>query len=402
MLKKRQAQMTRPLGVVARPIGKFGPSLRQNIFADGTDQVNRPRASAKSISAFHYLMIGLVILLQIGGMIDARTHVFYGFDIQSFFVPAHYLLYGAWMLVLWSVIGYALLQIRRGRAIVDWLPPRYGLAALGAVLFGIAGAFDAVWHSLFGFELNLEVLLSPSHLVLFTAFGLIYFSVLSHAMYQYDLAPREHQNSFLRSLPMLIGIASVFVIVFWPTWYFDPFAADFASNGTMIGTRDAYDFIDFSSPVAEIAGVGGIILSTLIIVPFVILPLYHWRLPSGSLIFILAWVFIQRAIILGVYSYLPAILGAALAGEIIWAWMRRGGEIRLSSPVGYRLLAFSVPLVLFSIYFLIIAFMPNGVIWPVHVWSGAIWMAAVAGVLMSFALIPQKGVMHKIDNGATG
>jgi hypothetical protein len=396
MFKKRQAQMDHPLGVVSKPRGKVGPSLWQNIVADGKDQIGRPREATRSISSFHYLMIGLIILLQIGGIIDARTHVFYGFDIQSFFVPAHYLLYGAWMLVLWSVMGYALMQIRRGRNMVDWLPPRYALAALGAILFGIAGAFDAVWHTLFGFELNLEVLLSPAHLVLFVAFGLIYFSVLSHATYQYDLSPREHQNSFLTSLPMLIGIASLFVIVFWPTWYFDPFAADYASKGAMIGMRDAYDFIDYGSPAAEIAGVGGILLTTLIVIPFVILPLYRWRLPSGSLIFILGWVFIQRAIILGVYSYLPAILGAALVGEIIWAWMRRGGETRLSSPLGYRILAFCVPLVLFSIYFLIIAFMPNGVIWPVHLWTGAIWMAALAGLLMSFTMIPQKGVVHKI------
>jgi hypothetical protein len=396
MFKKHQAQMDRPLRVAVNPRRDIGSSLWQNIVAEGKDQTARPKQSTKTISAFHYLMIGLIIVLQIGGMIDARTHVFYGFDIQSFFVPAHYLLYGAWMLVLSSVIGYALIQIRKGRDMVDWLPPRYALAALGAILFGIAGAFDAVWHTLFGFELNLEVLLSPSHLVLFVAFGLIYFSVLSHATYQYDLSPREHQNSFLTSLPMIIGIASLLMIVFWPTWYFDPFAADYASKGAMIGTRDAYNFIDFGYPTAEIAGVGGIILTTLILIPFVILPLYRWRLPSGSLIFILSWVFIQRAVILGVYSYLPAILGAALAGEIIWAWMRRGGEARLSSPLGYRILAFSVPLVMFSIYFLIVAFMPNGVIWPVHLWSGAIWMAAVAGVLMSFAIIPQKGAVDTV------
>jgi hypothetical protein len=179
--------------------------------------------------------------------------------------------------------------------------------------------------------------------------------------------------------------------VFWPAWYFDPFAADYASGGAIVGVRDAYNFIDYGSPTAEIAGVGGILLTTLILIPFVILPLYRWRLPVGSLTFILGWVFVQRAVIVGVYNYLPAILGAALVGEVIWAWIRRGGEVRLASPLGYRLLAFSVPLVLFSIYFLIVALMPNGVIWPVHLWAGSIWMAAVAGVLMSFVMIPEKG-----------
>ncbi len=371
-------------------------ALWQNIVAEGKDQNGKADSSTKSVYSFHYLMIALIIVLQIGGIIDAWTHVFYGSKIESFFVPSHYFLYGGWLAILGSVVAYVGLQVRKGSNLVDWLPPRYALVALGAVLFGISGGLDAIWHTLFGFELNLEILLSPSHLVLFLAFGLIYFGVLSHAIYQYDQSSREHQNSFLRSVPMIIGIASLFVIVFWPTWYFDPFSADYASGGAIVGVRDAFNFIDYASPTAEIAGVGGILLTTLILIPFVILPLYRWRLPSGSLSLILVWVFVQRAVIVGVYSYFPAILGGALAGEIIWAWMRRGGEARLSSPLGYRILAFLVPLVLFSIYFLIVAFMPNGVIWPIHLWLGSIWMAAVAGVLMSFTMIPTNVIVNRI------
>jgi hypothetical protein len=195
---------------------------------------------------------------------------------------------------------------------------------------------------------------------------------------------------------MLIGTACLLHIVIWPAWYFDPLAADFASKGAIVGVRDAYNWIDYGSPTAEIAGVEGILLTTLILIPFVILPLYRWRLPSGTLLFILGWVFIQRAIILGVYSYLPAILGAAVVGELLWAWMRRGGEARLSSPLGYRILAFSVPFVLFSLYFFIVSLMPNGVIWPVTLWAGSIWMAAAVGVLMSLTMIPGKANADKI------
>lgn len=379
MFKNSQARLSR-----------LGSALWENIVAHANDLSGKPNPLTKSAYRFHILMIGLIILLQIGGIIDARTHVFYGVEIESFFVPAHYFLYGGWLAVLGSVVAYVGLQIRRGSHRVDWLPPRYALVGLGAILFGISGGLDAIWHTLFGFELNLEILLSPAHLVLFLAFGLIYFGVLSHAIYQFDQSPREHQNSFRTSLPLLIGIASLFVIVFWPTWYFDPFSADYASRGAIVGVRDAFNFIDYGSPTAEIAGVGGIFLTTLILIPFVILPLYRWRLPAGSLTFILIWVFVQRAVIVGVYSYLPAILGAALVGEIIWAWMRRGGEARLTSPLGYRILAFCVPVVLFSLYYLIVGFMPNGVIWPIHLWLGSIWMAGVAGVLTSFTMIPEK------------
>jgi len=79
--------------------------------------------------------------------------------------------------------------------------------------------------------------------------------------------------------------------------------------------------------------------------------------------------------------------------------MRRGGEARLSSPLGYRILAFSVPLVLYSIYFLIVSLMPNGIIWPVHLWAGSPWMAAVAGVLLSLTMIPAKANAIKIGEG---
>jgi len=373
-----------------------GSALWQNIVAEGKDQSRKPKLSAKSVYRFHYLMVGLIIVLQIGGSMDGWFHVFYGFEIESFFIASHYLMYGAWLAVLGSVVAYAGLQIRKGSPMVDWLPPRYALTALGAFLFGISGGLDVISHALLGFEFNLQVLLSPAHLVLFLAFGLIYSGVLSHAIYQFDLSPREHQNSFRTSLPMNIGIASLLHIVIWPAWYFDPFAADYASGGAIVGVRDAYNWIDYGSSTAEIAGVAGILLTTLILIPFVILPLYRWRLPSGSLTFILGLVFIQRAFIVGVYSYLPAILGAALAGEIIWAWMRRGGEARLTSPLGYRILAFSVPLVLFSIYFLIVSFMPNGIIWPIHLWAGSIWMAAVAGVLLSLTMIPDKDNAVKI------
>ena len=345
-----------------------------------------------SAQRFHYLMMGLITVMQIGGIIDARMHVFHGFNIDSFFVPAHYVLYGGWFGVLGAVALYWAWRRKAGAKPGDRLPQGYDYAAWGAALFGCAGALDAVWHTLFGFELNLQVLLSPSHLVLFFAIGLIYFSVVRHAAHRYDLAPGAHQRSLVTSLPLNVGIASLFVIVFWPTWYFDPMAADYASSGAIVGTRGAYSFIDYGSRTAEIAGVGGLILTTLIVVPFVILPLQRWRLPAGSLVFILAWVFLQRAIILGVYRYLPAVLGAAIVGEIIWAWMRRGGEARLASPRGYRALAFAVPFALFAFYFLSAALTPNGIVWPVHLWAGSIGMAGMAGLLLSYALIqPPRG-----------
>lgn len=371
----------------ASPVRVFSSGLWKNITADG-----RTTSPAESVFRFHYLMAGLIILIQIGGAVDARSHVFFGSETESFFTPSHYLFYAGWLAALVSIVTYVTLQIRKGADVADWLPPRYMLAGLGAVLFGMSGVFDAIWHTLFGFELNLEILLSPAHLVLFFAAGLLYFSVQSHAIYQYDRSPETHQSSFLASLPLLIGLASFIHIIYWPTYYFDPLTADFASGGAIVGVRDAYDYIEYGSAAAEIAGIGGIVMTALILAPIVIVPLYRWRLPAGSLVFILGWISIQRAFVVGVYTYLPAVAGAALVGEIIWAWMRRGGDARMSSPVGYRLLAFTVPLTLFSLYFLIVSLMPDGIIWGVTLWAGSIWLAALASVLMSTTIVPGRMV----------
>lgn len=339
-------------------------------------------------SRFHYLMLALVTLMQIGGVIDARTHVHHGFSIESFFVPAHYVLYAAWVGVLVSVSSLAWSRRRQGRSRAEWLPPGYGWAALGAALFGFSGAFDAFWHSVFGFELNLQVLLSPAHLILFLAIGFIYYSVVCHADHHFRLTPERHQRSLAACLPLVIGLASLFMIVFWPCWYFDPLAADYAARLPQVAARSAYRLIEYGTPTAEITGVGGILLTALVVVPFVVVPLYRWRLPSGSLAIMFAWVYLQRAVILGVYQYLVAVALAALAGEAVWAWMHRGGEARLASPFGYRVIAFAVPLALFGGYFLMVALASGGIAWPVHLWAGSMWMAAVAGVLLTLVLVP--------------
>ena len=121
-----------------------GSALWENITADGRDQSAKPNPSAKSVYRFHTLMVGLIIVLMIGGSIDGWYHVFYGFEIESFFILSHYLMYGAWLAILVSVAVYAGLQARKGSKIADWLPPRYALTALGAILFGISGGLDII------------------------------------------------------------------------------------------------------------------------------------------------------------------------------------------------------------------------------------------------------------------
>ena len=46
------------------------------------------------------------------------------------------------------------------------MPVGYGLSLIGLLIFVVGGLGDLIWHEIFGFEHDLEALLSPSHLVL--------------------------------------------------------------------------------------------------------------------------------------------------------------------------------------------------------------------------------------------
>ena len=87
---------------------------------------------------------------------------------ETFFSPWHGILYSGFTAsALWM-----LYVIRRHqRPGVPWrttLPVGYGFRAAGVGVFGVAAVADLIWHTIFGIEVDIEALLSPSHLLLLT------------------------------------------------------------------------------------------------------------------------------------------------------------------------------------------------------------------------------------------
>ena len=103
------------------------------------------------------LFIVAMLWFFIGAWIDSSAHTYLIDDIETFFTPWHAVLYS----------GYAfsvLVAIYVKNKIKDYI---FDVGVLGAVVFGIGGASDAVWHTLLGIETGVEPLVSPSHLMLF-------------------------------------------------------------------------------------------------------------------------------------------------------------------------------------------------------------------------------------------
>jgi WD40 repeat protein len=124
-------------------------------------KANFPPASRR----FDWAAIGLAGWLIGGLYLDGWAHN-HGMVDDVFFTPWHAVLYsGALALMLFLGLTMAR-NLARG---YDWrraLPPGYLPSLIGAGIFGVGGALDLVWHELFGIEVDLETLLSPTHLVL--------------------------------------------------------------------------------------------------------------------------------------------------------------------------------------------------------------------------------------------
>ncbi|HEX3621475.1 MAG TPA: hypothetical protein VHT97_04085 [Acidimicrobiales bacterium] len=156
-----------------------------------TVSVDRPRLSRRedaiTVACTSWLILGLFV--------DGWAHNHQ--KPESFFTPWHALLYSGFLATatwLWS-------RYERHRGV----PVGYGLGYVGAATFAIGGLADMVWHLIFGIEVNLEALLSPSHLVLFTG-GLLILSSPFRAAWS-DAS--QTSPPLARFLPALLSITLV-------------------------------------------------------------------------------------------------------------------------------------------------------------------------------------------------
>ena len=125
---------------------------------------DRPRTSLRT----DWILTGLAIWLVGGFYVDLWAH-HHGEVDDTFFTPWHAVLYTA-AVAFGVVLGaVALRDPRRGLPLRASLPATYWVGFLGSLLFIVAGLLDLAWHAVFGFEGDIEALLSPTHLLLATS-----------------------------------------------------------------------------------------------------------------------------------------------------------------------------------------------------------------------------------------
>jgi hypothetical protein len=356
------------------------------------------RASARSVRSavlsedalFTTTLIAFVVW-QIGGHIDVWYHAHYGFQIESFVTWPHALLYAGWLA---SAAPAVLYLLTRGERDLRSLPPGYLFVVAGAIVFGIGGALDLAWHTAFGFEVNHEALVSPSHLVLIFSSGV---GCVGLAWAAIARRGRRPTASLALDLGVAITLGILFRVGLFSMLYSNPFSIDYAAGGAMSATLFGFSGIRaWTDQTAQVAGTSGMTVFAIIVALFVTVPLRRLQLAGGATAVMLLW-----AAAIGVIAipeswiYVPAIVAGAVVAEAIWARMRAGAFGGVGSRRGYWLMSFAVPTTILYGYFAIMAVAGGGIAWSVPLWAGAPVLAGVYALgATAFAIPPTFALGH--------
>jgi hypothetical protein len=161
------------------------------------------------------LFIIAMLWFFIGAWIDSSAHTYLLDGIETFFTP--------WHAVLYSGYGFSVLVAMYVKnKMKDY---KFDVGVLGAVIFGVGGASDAVWHTLLGIETGVEPLVSPSHLMLFLG---------SFLMLDYVFTTRPNKDHL--DTASVVAVSTIYALVMFITQFLHPYL----QYETFFGYDDAF------------------------------------------------------------------------------------------------------------------------------------------------------------------
>jgi len=333
--------------------------------------IRQPRASATTLEIpqksvrFDQLVMILVCWFVIGLFIDGWAHN-HGLVDKTFFTPWHAFLYSGYAANAVLLLVTLVRNRSRGQRWSEAIPDGYQLSLLCVAMFAIGGVGDLLWHTLFGFEVGIELLLSPTHLLLAFSAILIMSGPLRAAMRR-DF-PVEIQ-SWATLLPAILSMTAIFSVFTFFTSFVNPFVQTWTLQATFDDGKEL--------------GAASILLLAGIQMGLVLVALRSFKLPVGALTF----VFTSNVALMGVfkdnYPLIPVATVAGLAADFL-LWRLPPSMAR---PEALRLFAFSVPVIFYLCYFIPII-LSIGITWKIHLWLGSCVMAGMVGLGLSYIMIP--------------
>jgi hypothetical protein len=328
--------------------------------------------------------------------VDGWAHHHLATALERFFTPWHAAFSSGFLAVAGVTAGALLANRARGLPWARALPPGYGLSAVGAAVFAASGVGDLIWHRLFGLEVRMEALLSPTHIGLTLGVGLLVSGPWRAAWRRADGA---EPPTWAAAGPMVLSLAWLLSTGTCWTMFAHPLSRPWAALGNRptalvwplvaptprLLTQDGGVS---SLDVAQMLGIDDVLRHTALLMGVVGLTLrrWGWRLPRGSL----TLVFTRNASLMGLMRDQQGLIPVAVLAGLGADGLLRRLKPSMSRVSALRLFAAGVPLLWYSMYFLALH-LTHGIWWTVHVWAGVIGVAGLVGWLVSSLVVPPPG-----------
>lgn len=316
-------------------------------------------------------VISWLSLVFLGGIfLDGWAHNHGRVD-NSFFTIWHAFFYGGFLLNTLWLAATLWLNRQRGAAWSETLPTGYALSLLGVLVFAAGGVGDMLWHEFFGVEADFDALFSPTHLVLAAGLALMVTGPLRAAW-----ARPARRLTWAEAGPALLSLAGLISVLTFLMMGAHPLSSNLAGAEHGYGSR-----------TGEIAGTASVLLTTVILMGPLLLALRRWQLPAGSLIVVWGINMVAMAIVNWHHAYTFWLMFAMLVAVVVLDLIRLRLEPLASKAGALRLFAAVAPLCLMASYFVALL-LTEGTDWSIHLWTGVVVEAGIAGWLLSYLVAP--------------
>ena len=284
---------------------------------------------------------------------------------EDFFTPWHGVFYAGFAaLAAWiGLVGYR----RRHPAAtpLDWFPGAYRSSVIGLGIFAIGGIGDGIWHTVFGVEVGIDALLSPTHLLLFAGGILLLWTPVRASAARGDLSALLAVGAATLVIALLVFLVQYLWLIPNP-W--------FAQQAYVGETGQGYGAVQVF--------LGGAIVSTAVLVGPLLLIARRWTLPFGAAT--VAWTAAAALESVAFSQRLWPVVVVAVGGlvhDMVLAVTR-------SVDDGGAIAAFAGPAAVFAGY-LVYARADGALGWPPEIWGGLVIMAGLTGA--GLVLIQRSG-----------
>jgi len=339
----------------------------------------RERAGAPTTLDWLVTLAGLWIMT--GLFIDAHQHLFLA--VESFFNPWHMTMYSGAVFAA-AVMAVAIARSYRGAGSI-WraIPHGYVQSVFGVAALLLGGALDFVWHSIFGFEHQMDLLLSPPHLFLLSGLFFLITGPVRSAL------SRPSASRLVDQLPMLVSFGLAFEIIQFVTqfgFYPEALMRDHPlSQPAFQREQFVLSVFLFYRQSLEMSIV---IWQSLLLAAAVCYLCVRKRLCFGAVMVlcVVEKLWIGGELSTGLMELLLVLLSslaAGLIGDLIVAKLQPSAAKREA----FRLLGFVVPAAYFAAYFILAVPMFGGTWWNASWVFGSIAEAGIVGLCISQLLL---------------